>query len=79
MSIDVSKVWFASFADTRLSSTLHRIGEQAAEFGFAAGRSRLWTEKDLGADFVRKMGKRLNPLARLLKNVRGAFGIDTQW
>ena len=23
--------------------------------------------------------KRLNPLARLLKNVRGAFGIDTQW
>ena len=53
------KVWFVTFADSRMKQPLRRIRRQAMEMGFSQDRILAMTEKDLGDDFKEKMSSHL--------------------
>ena len=61
------KVWFVTFADSRMRQPLQRIRRQALEMGFESDRILVMTEHGLPPDFKMKMR------ARLVKGSRG-FG-----
>lgn len=54
---------FLSFADSRMSAALERLGRQAEALDFF-DEITLFTERDLSAEFTRRMGKYLTPSCR---------------
>lgn len=55
--------YFLSFADSRMSAALNRLGRQAEALEFF-DEITLLTEQDLAPDFVTRMGKYLEPSCR---------------
>lgn len=56
---------FLSFADSRMSAALERLGRQAEALDFF-DEITLFTEHDLSAEFTSRMGRYLTPSCRVL-------------
>ena len=54
---------FLSFADSRMSAALERLGRQAEALDFF-DEITLFTEHDLSAEFTNRMGRYLTPSCR---------------
>lgn len=54
-NISMRKVWFVTFADSRMKRSLRRIRRQALLMGFSPDRILTYTENDLSPDFREKM------------------------
>ena len=56
--------WFVTFGDSRLSDSHQRIRCQADDLGVFGNRIRIFSEKDLDAEFRKKMKEHLIPGSR---------------